>query len=172
MSVWKQMDRQQEGEMHTRLMGARLPSSHSQSAVCYTTGFCHLVYPRGKHTQLCLEHLSTRQYCGTNRITRVQTQCSERLWIPRKTSQMITHKNGQPIAIRKGCFSQDFLIVPWKIWSVLPGPSVQSTERSSAAQSAGMPGAAGRSGIWQGSQPPPAPYGPGFLSGPLHPPVV
>lgn len=36
MSIWKQMDRQEEGEIQIQLIGAMNPISHVHRAVCYT----------------------------------------------------------------------------------------------------------------------------------------
>lgn len=52
MSIWKQMDRQQEGEIHAKLIGATHPISHLQNAVCYILQDA-VSWPvqRGRHVQ-------------------------------------------------------------------------------------------------------------------------
>lgn len=96
MSIWKQMDRQQERETHAKLIGATHPISHFQNTLSAA-----VTWPvqGGRHIQrvprASPEHpQSIPALVSTNGITQThQTQPGERPGISRQTSQITVCEN-------------------------------------------------------------------------------
>jgi len=66
MSIWKQMDRQQEGEIHAKLIGATHPIRHLQNAACSYRQLRSVGPSDGEGTaSVCPEHPRAFQHLST-----------------------------------------------------------------------------------------------------------
>lgn len=108
MSIWNQMDGQQEGEIHAKLIGATHPISRFQSTHCWLLS---LGPSRGKAHPACAQ--STPALPSTKGITHspnpAQRAPGERHKLP------CVKADALPVGTRAGCFSLGFLIVLRKI---------------------------------------------------------